>query len=46
MAAKKLSKMGFDVKSVIGGFNAYRGKNRSWYLLIIYKLIDSRFSGR
>jgi rhodanese-related sulfurtransferase len=29
MAAKKLSKMGFDVKSVIGGFNAYRGKNRS-----------------
>ncbi len=27
MAAKKLSRMGYNVKSVIGGINAYKGKN-------------------
>lgn len=27
MAAKKLSRMGYDVKSVIGGLNAYKGLN-------------------
>lgn len=27
MAAKKLSRMGYDVRSVIGGMNAYKGLN-------------------
>lgn len=27
MAAKKMSRMGYDVRSVIGGMNAYKGKN-------------------
>lgn len=28
MAAKKLSRMGYNVKSVIGGMNSYNGKNK------------------